>query len=168
MNREAVVEAALFCAGRPIEAEEIAGVTGLALEDVRESLRILIKNYSEKGGAIEIAKVGKKYVMQLKGSYGDLVAEIAETTLPRDILKTAALIAFHQPILQSNLQRMVGGKVYKHVRTLREMNLIVTKARGNTIELTTSKSFPEYFGIDATRREDIRKWFQEQTHEVNP
>lgn len=168
MNNVAIVEAALFCAGRPIETEEIAEATGLTVEEAKESLRTLLKNYSQQEGAIEIARIGSKHVMQLRGSYAERVTSIAETRLPKEILKTAALIAFHQPVKQSNLQRMIGGKVYDHVRTLKEMNLIVARARGNTVELSTSKSFPNYFGIDATNREDIRRWFQEQTQAVNP
>jgi chromosome segregation and condensation protein ScpB len=64
--------------------------------------------------------------------------------------------------MQSNLQKMVGGKAYEHVKELKDRNLILTRPRGNSLELSTSKSFPDYFGIDATNREEIKRWFQEQ------
>lgn len=162
MRNESVVEAALFCAGRPIDANEIAESTGLNAGDVRTGLKNLAKEYMERDGSIEIVKIGQKYVMQLKGDYAEKVSAMAETNISKDLLKTAALIAYHQPILQSNLMRMVGSKTYEHVRELKEMNLIFVKPKGNSLELTTSKTFPDYFGIDATNREQVREWFQER------
>jgi segregation and condensation protein B len=162
LKDESVVEAALFCAGRPIEAEEIAESTGMNVKEVKESLKKLVNDYVERSGAIEIAKVGRRHVMQLRGSYAERVSLMAETEIPKDMLKTAVLIAYHQPILQSNLQKMVGGKAYEHVRELKERSLITTRPRRNSLELSTSKSFPDYFGIDATNREEVKEWFQEQ------
>ncbi|MEE9115448.1 MAG: SMC-Scp complex subunit ScpB [Thermoplasmata archaeon] len=162
MKDESVVEAALFCAGRPIEAKEIAESVGMTVDEVRGSLKKLIKDYSSHGGAIEIVKVGRKHVMQLKGEYAESVSLMADTEISKDLLKTVALIAYHQPVMQSNLQRMVGGKAYEHVRELRERNLILSRPKGNSLELSTSKSFPDHFGIDATNRDEIKKWFQEK------
>ncbi len=168
MEKDAIVEAALFCAGRPMEIEEIAEGVGLTLEEVKASLSSLVKDYSSTGGAVEVVKMGKKHVMQLRGSYAKRVVGLAEARIPKDLLKTAALIAYHQPILQSHLQKMVGQRAYGHVKELKEMNLILTRAKGNSLELTTSKSFPNYFGIDATNREDLRKWFQEKVQGASP
>jgi segregation and condensation protein B len=73
-------------------------------------------------------------------------------------LKTLALIAFHQPVKQSNLRRMIGPKVYDHVDELSAMKLINAKKHGTTEMLTTTKLFPEYFGIDTTKPEEIREF----------
>lgn len=163
-----MVEAALFSAGRPLEANEIAETVGLTLGKVKKSLTNLVKNYSSSSGAIEVVRIGKKYAMQLKEDYAKRVMNLAETRIPKDLLKTAALIAYHQPVLQSHLQKMVGQVAYDHVRTLRDMNLIMARPKSNSLELTTSKSFPNYFGIDANNREDLKRWFQEQVQGVSP
>ena len=162
MKDESIVEAALFCAGRPIDAQEIAEAVGITPEEVKTSLKTIAKDYSSREGALEVAKVGKKYVMQLKGNYAEKVSIMAETNISTDLLKTAALIAYHQPILQSSLLRMVGSKTYEHVRELMDRNLISARPRKNSLELSTSKSFPDYFGIDATNRDQVKQWFQEQ------
>ncbi|MFQ5884593.1 MAG: SMC-Scp complex subunit ScpB [Thermoplasmata archaeon] len=168
MEKDAIVEAALFCAGRPMKAKEIAEGIGLTLDEVKDSLSSLVKIYSSASGAIEVVKMGKKHVMQLRGSYAKRVMGLAEARISKDLLKTATLIAYHQPILQSHLRKMVGQRTYDHVKELKEMNLILTRTKGNSLELTTSKSFPNYFGIDATNREDLRKWFQEQAQGASP
>ncbi len=162
MKDESVVEAALFCAGRPIDAKEIAQSMELTVDEVKTSLKRLVEDYFSRDGAIEVVKVGSKYVMQLKGEYSDRVSSMTQTNISTDLLKTVALIAYHQPILQSNLMRMIGSKAYEHVKELREMNLVLARPRSNSLELSTSKTFPDYFGIDATNREQVKKWFQEK------
>lgn len=166
MKEESVVEAALFCAGRPVDAQEIADAVGFTPEQVRKSLKVISEDYSSRDGALEIVSVGKRYVMQLKGDYAKKVSVMADTNISTELLKTAALIAYHQPILQSNLMRMVGSKTYEHVRELKDRNLILARPKGNSLELSTSKSFPDYFGIDATNRDQVKHWFQE--HVKNP
>jgi segregation and condensation protein B len=164
LNDDSVVEAALFCAGRPIETEEISQAVGLTADEVKGSLKRLVDDYTSRESAIEIVKVGKKHVMQLRGSYAERVSLMAGMEISKDLLKTAALIAYHQPVMQSNLQRMVGGKAYEHVKELKERNLILARPKANSLELSTSKSFPDYFGIDATNKDEVKKWFQGQIH----
>jgi segregation and condensation protein B len=78
--------------------------------------------------------------------------------LPLDLLKTAALIAYYQPLRQSKLSDMIGGKAYEHVRELQERNLIQAKELGRTLELTTSRYFPEFFGLKTGNREEIKRY----------
>ena len=78
--------------------------------------------------------------------------------IPKKLLKTLALIVYHQPIKQSELQNILGPKVYEHVKELHELGLIRTRREGKTKILTTTKRMPEYFGISTTDKEEIRKW----------
>ena len=75
----------------------------------------------------------------------------------RDLLKTVALIAYHQPILQSNLFDMIGSKVYEHTKGLEELGLISRKPSGRSFALATTRYFAEFFGLKSTDREGIRK-----------
>ena len=78
--------------------------------------------------------------------------------IPKKLLKTLALIVYHQPIKQSELQNILGPKVYEHVKELHELGLIRTRREGKTKILTTTKRMPEYFGISTTDKEEITKW----------
>src|SRR5207245_4000964 len=73
------------------------------------------------------------------------------------ILKTVALIAYHQPILQSDLFDMIGSKVYEHTKGLEELGLISRKPSGRSFSLATTPYFAEFFGLKSTDREGIRK-----------
>ncbi|MEM3851387.1 MAG: SMC-Scp complex subunit ScpB [Methanomassiliicoccales archaeon] len=155
-----LVEAILFSAGRPLTIEEVAQTAGIDGRTARALLSKLKENYSRRSTAIEIVRVGKKYSMQLKKELTERVRGIAPPELPRELLQTAALIAYHQPILQSELARRRGERVYEEIAELRRMGLINVKRKGHTLELTTSMRFAEFFGIEAKKPEEIRAYFE--------
>lgn len=158
MKPELIIEAALFSAGKPLKLEELEVTTNIQKDKLRKYLKNLIKDYNNRESALEIAKVGDKYAMLLKPDYTATTRGLADMEIPYKVLKTAALIAYHQPIKQSELQDMIGSKVYDHVKELVELRLIRAKETGRTKLLTTTKLFPEYFGIDTTNRDEIKKW----------
>ena len=155
-DEKQIIESLLFSAGRPLTIKEIRDVTGLTPQKIRAVLQKLIREYAEKDTAMEIVKAGKKYVMQVKPMYSK--ESIAEPELDDDILKTLALIAFHQPLKQSNLRRMIGPKIYEHVDKLVEMKLVHSKKHGTTEILTLTSYFPEYFGISTSNPEEIKQF----------
>lgn len=152
-----VVEAALYSAGRSLDLAEIAQATGLPPDAVKAHLDALASDYDARGSALEVARVGDRWTLQIRFEYAEGAQRFATPELSRDLLKTAALIAYHQPILQSNLGTMIGWRVYEHTQALERLGLIVRKPKGRSLELTTSRSFPEFFGLRATDREGIRK-----------
>jgi segregation and condensation protein B len=111
---------------------------------------------------MEIIKAGEKFTMQVKKQYTDQSIMTAKPEIDTKLLKTLTLIAFHQPIKQSNLRRMIGIKAYEHVDDLAEMKLIHTKKHGSTEMLTTTNLFPEYFGIDSTEPDKIKSFLIKQ------
>jgi chromosome segregation and condensation protein ScpB len=100
--------------------------------------------------------------MQVRSEYTPAVRSVAAPEVDPRLLRTLALIAYHQPILQSDLQEMLGPKVYEHVRELKALGLISATPKGATKELTTTQKFPEYFGIESAKREDIKKFMADR------
>ena len=153
-----VVESALFSAGKPLSPEEIAEATELPLASVKKMIKELAKDYSEREGSIEISQVGIKYAMQLKSSYAVHASKLAQMEIPLHVLKTVALIAYHQPVTQSNLKRLLGAKVYEHVDVLDQLGLIRARKIGQTKILTTTPRFCEYFGISEVSKDGVKSW----------
>ena len=115
-----------------------------------------------------ISRAGNKFVMQLKEQYHEQSFQVSPSEIDDSMLKTLALIAFHQPVKQSNLRRMAGEKIYQHVDDLSERHLIHTKKHRNTELITLSKRFPEYFGLDVTKPEDIREFLAKKiVHDIS-
>lgn len=158
-----LVESVLFQATNPVSVKEIKENTGLTAQTIRKNLKELIKDYNEKKDtSMEIIKAGRKYTMQLKEQYADQTMMVADPEINPNLLKTLTLIAFHQPVKQSNLRRMIGEKAYDHVDELTSMKLVHSKKHRNTEMLTTTKRFPEYFGIDSTKPEEIRDFLMKK------
>jgi len=157
LKPEALVEAALFSAGRAVSLEEIEAATKLSAQEIKKSIRSLIEGYEKKSSALSIVKVGSKYLMKIRDEYAHVATNLAKTELPMDVLKTAALIAYHQPLKQKDLYLMLGSKIYEHVKLLKEKELVKAKPSGKTFELSTTKAFPEYFGIEASSKEEMKK-----------
>ena len=161
IKEDRLVESVIFSASKPVSVEEIKEATGLTEKQINGSLESLMQTYDvdrKDETSIEIIKAGNKFAMQVKKRFVEQSTMVAQPDIHAQMLKTLALIAFHQPIKQSNLRRLIGPKVYEHVDELSSMHLISTKKQGATELLTTTKMFPEYFGIDSTKPEEIREF----------
>ena len=157
MKERALVEAALYSAGRALTIDELARTTRLEPEAIKSHLRALAGDYTKRESALEIAQIGTKWTMQIREAYSERARAFAPPEIDRDILKTVALIAYHQPILQSDLFDMIGSKVYEHTKGLEELGLISRKPSGRSFALATTRYFAEFFGLKSTDREGIRK-----------
>ena len=154
-----LIESVLFSSSKPVSINEIKEATDLPPKKIKDALETLIENYNverKNDTSMEIVKAGNKYAMQVKKKYIDQSVMISKPDINSNLLKTLALIAFHQPVKQSNLRRMAGPKIYDHVDELASMKLVHSRKHGSTEMLTTTKLFPEYFGIDTTKPEEIR------------
>ncbi len=165
VKNKRLVESVLFSATKPISINEIKDATGLGRKKIKETLEELIDDYNVKrknDTSIKIVKAGNKYTMQIKNRYADKSTMVADPEIDSNLLKTLTLIAFHQPIKQSNLRRMIGDKAYDHVDELAGLKLVHRTKHRNTLMLRTTKKFPEYFGIDSTKPEEIRAFLMKQ------
>lgn len=160
MYSKGAVEAALFSSAEPISVSLIAERTGQTEEEVNVALIALIDEYEERGSAIRIVKLGNDYRMQLSEEFTEVAGEFAKVELTKGMMKTLVTIAYNQPVMQSELNRTLGARVYEDVPALRDMGLLSARRVGQSLELTTTKKFSEYFGIASTRKEDIRAWIE--------
>ncbi|MDX1610955.1 MAG: SMC-Scp complex subunit ScpB [Candidatus Thermoplasmatota archaeon] len=156
------VEAALFSSGRPLSAVDLAEQTGIPKGRVQQALEHLAKAYRARTTALDIVKSGEKYALALTADLAEQTRHIVPPEVPRHVLRTLALVAYHQPILQSDLKDMVGSKVYEHVGILHDLGLIRKRPDGLTYRLTTTEDFPEYFAIPSQDPERIRRYLAEK------
>ena len=157
-----VVEAALFSAGKPLAVDELAENAGLDRRKVPGYLKDLQRRYEAQNGALEIGRAGEKWSMQVRTAYAEKTTRLAPMEIPLKLLKTLALIAYHQPVLQSDLKDMVGEKVYEHVGQLAELGLVRKRVHERSFLIMTTDAFPEYFGIPAADREGIKHYLAEK------
>lgn len=159
------VEAVLFAAGKPLSAKELADALGQSdPRPVQRAVRTLEETYRNRQSALEVRKVGERYALQLQERYVPIVHAVTPVEMAPRTVKALTLIAYHQPVLQSVLVRMIGDGAYGEVQHLRGLGLVHTEPKGATLELTTTRRFAEYFGIASSRPEEIRRFLEEKLH----
>jgi segregation and condensation protein B len=157
------VEAVLFASGKPLSVAEITAALGLEdYRPVQRAVRTLEQTYAHRQSALEVRRVGDRYALQLAEKYVPTVHSVTPVEMSPRTLRALTLIAYHQPILQSHLVRMIGDVAYEEVQRLRGLGLVHTETKGTTLELTTTRRFAEYFGIASTRPEEIRHFLEQK------
>lgn len=163
-----IVETVLFSSSQPVKVSDIEVQTQLSAAVVRRALKKLGEEYDGRSSAMQVAKTGAGYSLIVREEYRPFGRQFAPKEVPDEVLRTAAMIAYHQPILQSDLARSLGSRVYDDVRTLHQLGLVTAKRKGQTFLLSTTKRFCEYFGIDGTSKAAVRRWMEEKAREPDP
>jgi segregation and condensation protein B len=147
MSELEIIEAALFAAGRAVSLEKLAKITGKPKKAVLSAVQELTEAYSSRGSGIEILNLGERYVMQVKPEYSELMREVAPKELSAPKLRTLSMIAYHQPLLQSDLIDMRGSGAYDHIKDLIERGFVESVPCGRSRKLSTTPLFADYFGL---------------------
>jgi segregation and condensation protein B len=163
------VEAILFAAGKPLGPGEIAEALGDAdPRAVARAIHALEDSYAKRSTALEVRKVADRYALQLREEFVPGVHSVTPVELAPRTVRALTLIAYHQPVLQSVLVRMIGEVAYEEVQHLRGLGLVHTEAKGATLELTTTRRFAEYFGIAGGKPEAIRRFLEQKLGVLPP
>ena len=150
MKREKIIEAALFMSAKPLTIDELKQVS---MTESRLETRALIKElmnfYNNRKSSLEIIILPMGYQMRVKLDYEDYVTHLAtDAMFSKGVMKTLALIAYKQPIIQSNVVKYRNNKAYDHLKILFDNGFLKKEPKGRTYILTTTQKFIEYFGKD--------------------
>lgn len=155
------VEAMLFASGKPMSVHDIADALGASdPRPILQAVRGLVQAYEGRQTALEVRRVGEKFALKLREEFAPAAHGVTPVEMAPRTLRTLTLIAYHQPILQSRLARMLGDMAYEEVGRLRGLGLVRGDPRGATLELRTTRAFAEYFGIPSTKPEEIRQYLE--------
>ena len=161
MNELMAVEAALFSAGRALDATEVAEATGLSRNKAIGALDSIVELYKHRKGALEIVRLGHKYALQLKTEAVEYGRRLAPQEIPSYLLRTLALIAHEQPMMQKELKQKLGDKGYEHVSELVELGMVQRERKGRSFELSVTEAFMEYFGINAENQSELKAYMEQ-------
>jgi len=159
-RRLALIEAALYVAGRPLDLKTLASVIKTRSPKVVQQLaRTLKEEYDCRETCLEILELeDQRFVMQLKTEYSPRVQRLAvRPLLTTGPLKTLSYIAYRQPVPQRQVLNVRGNHVYSHFKQLEELGLITRERVGRTKVLRTTQLFADYFGLSYDLRTMKRK-----------
>jgi segregation and condensation protein B len=98
--------------------------------------------------------------MQVRDEYAERLRDLAPPQIPKKLLKTLSLVAYHQPVKQVELRDMLGRRAYDDLKQLEGLGMVRRKPLGCTKIVETTKLFNDYFGIDG--KEEIRRILEEK------
>jgi segregation and condensation protein B len=165
-----LIEAVLFVSGKPVSLKNLAAAFSTPAGTIKRIVTELQQEYTQFDSAVEIVEtVDKKFVMQLKPEFSDVVVNYApESGESKALLKTLSIIAYKQPILQSEVVKYRGTGAYKHIKEMEEDGLIVRTPKERTYLIQTTPKFAEFYGLQSDSLEDIKKFVQEHLELKKP
>ena len=156
---QAIIEAALLAAGRPLSLEQLRE---LFEEDERPARQVvehaLVQlEQSCEGRGFELKKVASGYRIQVRQEYATWVGKLFEEKpqrYSRALLETLALIAYRQPITRGEIEDIRGVTVSSNiVRTLLEREWVRVVGHrdvpGRPAMYATTRQFLDYFGLSS-------------------
>lgn len=154
-EKEAVIEAVLFAAGKEVSFGGISAALGEDVDKAVEITRNLIQKYKTEKRGISIIETGDSFQMCTNIEYFKNIKNIYEAPrkkqLTPSILETLAIIAYKQPVTRGNIEEIRGVNSDRAVNKLIEYNLIAEKGRlnapGKPILFGTTNEFLKYFGF---------------------
>jgi len=150
-----IVEALLFAAEEPLRPAQIAAV--LETEDrkqVEQTLAQLQQEYQEMDRAFELVEVAGGWRLRTRPEMAFWLRRLKRqqvTRLSRAALETLAIIAYKQPVLKAEIERIRGVEVSGVLRMLMEKGLVRVVGRkdlpGRPLIYGTTKRFLEVFDL---------------------
>ena len=170
----ALLEAALYVAGRPLDLNELCQVIhSRSKKRVKMYADTLMQQYGARNTALEVlALKDERYVLQVKAEFTPLIKKLVNRPLlSSGPLRTLSYIAYRQPISQKRVIEVRGQHAYGHVKILREMGLIVAEKSGRSMALKTTNYFSDYFGLTqdtSVMKRDLKKSFVKTPKDAHP
>ncbi len=163
----AMVEAALYVTGRPLDLKLLGSILKVKSEStVHDLAKKLRERYEQIHSSIQILELEDgRFVMQLKPEYVAAVKKLAtRQLLTLGPLKTLSFIAVKQPVSQAYVVKVRGKLTYEYVKQLKDSGLVVDEKAGKTKILRTSETFADYFNLShdvGAMKRQLQKLFKE-------
>ena len=126
------VEAVLFSSSKALMVREIAQAVGAEPRKVKRALTGLKREYQKRQTSVEVAKIGTKWTLQLKNRFVPVAAGYASTKIPKNLLKTVALIATFWPVTTFCNSRLEDGARKSACPTSGKLGETATKAKDSS------------------------------------
>lgn len=153
---QACIEAILFLSEKPLSAEKLRELLGptFSIELFVEALENLKKRYLSPHHGIELLEVAGGYQFRTKPGKADLAKKLVKIQTQRlstGGMETLAIIAYKQPIMKEEVDKIRGVDSSYFIRGLLEKKLIKISGRselpGRPILYSTTTEFLEIFGM---------------------
>lgn len=152
------VEAALVMADEPLPARRLAEVAGLAdAAEARAMIERLAVLFGAGGSAFQVEEIAGGYQLLTRPEYHPWLARLKRTghelRLSPAVLETLAVVAYKQPIMRAEIEKVRGVACGEVLRQLMEKGLVRVAGRHDSLGRPqlygTTKKFLQAFGLNS-------------------
>lgn len=156
-EKQAIIEAILFAAGRQVEIKELMAALEINEEETREILEDLKNKLNKDDSGIELIRIENSYQLCTKTKFYEYIYPIfdkrSKPNLSQAALETISIIAYNPNVTRAEIEAIRGvgsdGSIYK----LLEYELIEEAGRmdapGRPTMYKVSPKFFKMFGIES-------------------
>jgi len=149
------LEALLFATDEPLSLERLNSLLGVEKKVIHETLRELGEEYTREERSFELREVGGGFELYTRPEFSELISLLYRGRKPPRLsqaaLETLAIIAYKQPVTQSEITVIRGVDVEGVIETLLTRSLIEERGRGEgvgrPILYGTTQNFLRYFQL---------------------
>jgi segregation and condensation protein B len=106
-----------------------------------------------------IIEEGSAWKMAVRENYLNLVRRITPyMEFSKSLMETLAVVAWKQPIIQSDVIKVRTNKAYEHIDELEKMGFLAREKHGRSFLLKLSQKFYDYF--DLRNDVDVKNLFK--------
>lgn len=154
-NIKDIIESLLFVSKEPLSITRIRRALPFAeAAKIRAALQELSDEYDKRKGGFFLREVAGGFQLRTRPEYKEWISRLIKASPPRlsrSAMETLAIIAWNQPIIRSEIERIRGVDSGGVVRMLIEKNLIRVLGRkeipGRPMIYATTKQFLEIFDL---------------------
>lgn len=154
---KAAIEAVLFAAGAPVEADRLANALETQLKTVKEAADELITEYNASVRGLTIIKLNDSYQMCNKKEYGEFIRRVMDlrrnTPLSQAALEVLAVVAYNQPVTKAFVEQVRGVDCSGVIGSLTTKGLIEERGRlelpGRPLLYGTTENFLRCFQLSS-------------------
>jgi len=162
------IETLLFATGRSLTLKELSELTKQdSLDDIKNALEELEKDYLEKDSALHLVGQNDIWKIAVKPEYTHMTSNLySKTEFDKSLLETLSVIAWKQPIVQSDVVKVRGTLTYDHVKLLKELGYVESEKFGRSRKLKLTAKFYDYFDVSKKELEEKFKDVKDVSEEL--
>lgn len=151
-----IVEAIIFASEAPISLQKLGEILdGIERKEIATTVYDLMSDYDERRSGLRIVEVAGGYQFRTRDDLASWIRKVKglrPVSLSRAALETLAVIAYRQPIIKAEIEKVRGVDVSGTLRGLLEKNLVRIVGRkdvpGRPIIYGTTRKFLEVFNLN--------------------
>jgi segregation and condensation protein B len=151
---KAILEALIFASESPLTLDRMKEVLGVNRKDLQRWLSDLMEEYRRAERGFILAEVAEGFRFQTRPEYAEWIKKLRKsktTALSQPALETLAIVAYRQPVVRADIEKIRGVDSGGVLRTLLERKFITIIGKkdipGKPLVYGTSKKFLEIFGL---------------------